>query len=514
MNDLPRQKLREIVARHGRAVIEDARRCEGLLRDYCGAYRREVSVLVMALEERVVEDMLAAPASTTPREVLLARLSVRLCDHLALSEPAARWAVDSWALALGVISNAELSTIEQRRQAQSQATALPVTTQNQEQAPQKTKPQSRAASGASGTNVVVSARGGGNYTSIGEALKNVAPGARLIVRPGTYNEGIVIDKRVEIIGDGPPEDIIIRSVNSSCIQMRSDRAAVTGLTLKGRTRSSGAGSFAVDVPQGALLLDNCDISSDTLSCLAVHGAAAAPLVSRCRIHDGADSGVYFFDGAAGTIEDCEVYGHANVGVAITGNANPIVRRCKIYQGQNAGVVIWKDGRGLIEACEIYGNKLAGIGISEGGDPVVRACRLYEGENSGVFVHQDGAGTLERCDISGHREAEVAITTRGNLILRECRIHNGQNSGVFIREEGQALLQSCGVYSNAESGVVIDSTALAAVRVCHIKGNGQVAIKVFEGGTLSVDDSDLTGNSLGSWDVEDGAFIEGARNLEE
>jgi parallel beta-helix repeat protein len=519
MNDLPRQKLREIVARHGRTVIEDARRCEGLLRDYCSKYRREISVLVMALEERVAEDMLAATASTTPREVLLARLSERLCDHLALAEPAARWAVDSWALALGLISIGELQSIEQRRQAQSESTQLPATTQPPATT-QNTKQQAHVTSRATGaaaasvTNVIVSAKDDGDYASISEALKNAAPGARLIVRPGTYSEGIIIDKRIEIIGEGLPEDIIIRSVDSSCIQMRADRAAVKGLTLKGRTRSGGAGFFAVDIAQGELHLDNCDISSDTLSCVAVHGSTAAPVITRCRIHDGADSGIYFFDGAAGTIEDCEVYGNANVGVAITDNANPNVKRCKIRQGRNAGVVVWKDGAGLIEACEIYGNRLAGIGISEGGNPLVRACRLYEGDNSGIFVHAAGAGTIERCDISGHREAEVAITTRGNLILRECRIHSGQNSGVFIREEGQALLQSCGIYSNADSGVVVDSTALAAIRACHIKGNGQVAIKILEGGTLSVEDSDLTGNSLGSWDAEDGAFIEEARNLEE
>src|SRR5215213_9576246 len=107
MNNLPREKLREIVARHGPSLIEDRRRCEGLLRDYCGAYRREVSVLVMALEERIPAEMLSAPA-TTPREVLLARLSTRLCDHLALSEPAARWAVASWALALDVVAKEEL----------------------------------------------------------------------------------------------------------------------------------------------------------------------------------------------------------------------------------------------------------------------------------------------------------------------------------------------------------------------------------------------------------------------
>ncbi len=59
MNDVPRQKLCDIVARHGRSVIEDPRRCEGLLRDYCGAYRREISALVGAVEEHAAADMLS-----------------------------------------------------------------------------------------------------------------------------------------------------------------------------------------------------------------------------------------------------------------------------------------------------------------------------------------------------------------------------------------------------------------------------------------------------------------------
>ncbi|MCA1624226.1 MAG: hypothetical protein LC778_10570 [Acidobacteria bacterium] len=99
MNDLPRQKLVEIIAKHGMSVVENARRCEGLLRDYCGGFRREVSVLTMAVDERVPLDLLAAAVKNTPRQILLNRLAQRLCENLALSETAARWAVNSWAFA-------------------------------------------------------------------------------------------------------------------------------------------------------------------------------------------------------------------------------------------------------------------------------------------------------------------------------------------------------------------------------------------------------------------------------
>jgi len=107
MNDAPRQTLRKLIAAHGPGLCSDARRCEGLLRDLSGAHRREINILMGALRERVPLDLLAG-RNSVPRDLLLMRLSKRLEDHLALTAEAARWAVDSWALALGIISDAEL----------------------------------------------------------------------------------------------------------------------------------------------------------------------------------------------------------------------------------------------------------------------------------------------------------------------------------------------------------------------------------------------------------------------
>src|SRR5688572_87851 len=115
MNDAPRRTLRELIARHGPGLCSDARRCEGLLRDLCGEHRREINILTGALRERVPLDLLAG-RSAVPTALLLARLSKRLEEHLALTEEAARWAVDSWALALGVVSDAELGEMKGRRE--------------------------------------------------------------------------------------------------------------------------------------------------------------------------------------------------------------------------------------------------------------------------------------------------------------------------------------------------------------------------------------------------------------
>jgi hypothetical protein len=503
MNPLPRQTLCEIVARYGRSVVDEPRRCEGLLRDFCGEHRREISVLVSAIEERVAADLLGWHAGT-PRRVLLSRLVKRLCDHLAVSEDAARWAVESWALALGVVSATELETMGQERLRQAEAAT---------RVPGAALGQTGQTVTHPGPVVVVSAKGDGNYPTISEGIRDAAPGTRLLVRPGVYNEGFVINKPVEIIGDGPSEDIIIRSTDSSCLQMQTNQAMVQGLTLRGRAGRSGKGFFAVDIAQGKLVLEDCDITSDSLSCVAIHGTTADPAIRRCKIHDGADSGIYTFDEAAGRVEECDIYGNANVGVAITQRARPVIRRCKIYDGENAGVVVWKDGAGLVEECEVFGHRLTGVGISEGGNPVIRQCQIHGGENSGVFVHQNGRGTLEDCDIFGNQEAELAITFGGNAIARRCKIHNGQNSGVFIRDDGQGRLEQCDVYDNAEAGVVIHPHGIAVIRQSNINRNGQVAIKAYENGTVSAEDCDLTGNRLGAWETEAGSSVRHRGNRE-
>ena len=106
--------LRRILTKYGNEICSDARRCESLLNDLCGEYRREINVLVNAIEERVPLDLLAA-ASSMPRELLLTKLERRLEEQTALTIEAAQWAVESWALALGVATEAEIEERHQKR---------------------------------------------------------------------------------------------------------------------------------------------------------------------------------------------------------------------------------------------------------------------------------------------------------------------------------------------------------------------------------------------------------------
>ncbi|MBN2004310.1 MAG: hypothetical protein JXA21_13225 [Anaerolineae bacterium] len=101
MHNEPREHLCRLIQQYGEEIIADPRRCMAYLMDYCGSYGREIKVLGLAQQEGVVEDLQAADPNL-PFQLTRARLAQRLVDTLALSEEAAGWAVESWALAVGI----------------------------------------------------------------------------------------------------------------------------------------------------------------------------------------------------------------------------------------------------------------------------------------------------------------------------------------------------------------------------------------------------------------------------
>jgi hypothetical protein len=103
MNDTPRLKLIEIVARYGKTVTDDPRQLQGLLLDHCGECRREIRALMDAVNEGIPRDLSTASGAMPPA-VLIANLTRRLLDKLPLAEDMARWAVETWAIAFGVIA--------------------------------------------------------------------------------------------------------------------------------------------------------------------------------------------------------------------------------------------------------------------------------------------------------------------------------------------------------------------------------------------------------------------------
>ncbi|MBN2005782.1 MAG: hypothetical protein JXA21_20665 [Anaerolineae bacterium] len=99
MDNLPRKELAKIVKQYGQQVTQDSQKCKAYLMDHCGKYQLEINVLTTA--QFLIVSGLQSPHKDVPISTLLSRLTKQVVEEYGLSQENARWAVESWAIALG-----------------------------------------------------------------------------------------------------------------------------------------------------------------------------------------------------------------------------------------------------------------------------------------------------------------------------------------------------------------------------------------------------------------------------
>ena len=255
--------------------------------------------------------------------------------------------------------------------------------------------------------------GRGDFTTVSAAIEAAQPGDRIVVRPGLYEEGLVLGKPLEIVGDGPVADTVIRARDADVLVFRASVGRVANLTL--RQAGGQQNWYSVDITQGRLELEDCDISSQGSACIGIHGGAN-PGLRRNKIHDSNQAGVFVYDSGLGTVEDNDITGNAFSGVEIKTGANPTLRGNKIHDNKEAGVFVHDSGLGTVEDNDITGNTKAGVEIKTGANPTVRHNRINRNGYQAVWVYADGRGVVKDNDLTGNAKGAwlIAEDSRGNV----------------------------------------------------------------------------------------------------
>jgi parallel beta-helix repeat protein len=214
---------------------------------------------------------------------------------------------------------------------------------------------------------VVDAFHRGDYATIGAAIKAARPGDRILVRPGLYQEGLVVDKPLEILGDGPAHDIEVQARGANALLFKAKIGRVANLTL--RQADVKDDWYGVDITQGRLELEDCDISSQSLSGVAIR-SRADPRLRRNRIHDNKQAGVLVYANGLGTLEDNDITANGEAGVEIKTGGNPTVRRNRINRN-TCGVHVYERGRGVIEDNDLASNAKGAWNIAKDCEPYMK-----------------------------------------------------------------------------------------------------------------------------------------------
>ncbi len=345
--------------------------------------------------------------------------------------------------------------------------------------------------------VILDARGGGDFTSLEEAVRKAPVGSQVLVRPGLYRGSLVLDRSLEIVGDGPRDNIIIESEAGSCLSVRAGETTIRSLTLRG----SGQRRPTVEVVSGRLNLENCAVSSETSVCLSATSSSARLALKGCLLHDSKEQGVLLSGGAGAALEDCEVARMGGPGIEVQQGCSLALQRCDIHTSASSGLFITSKDV-TVDRCRIHDNALANIMVKRGGAPAIRDSVIHGGKQVGLFFLEGGGGLVEGCEITDNARAGVETKHGSNPILRRCHIHDGRQSGVFVSEGGRGTFEDCDIAGNALSGIESKSDGNPLLHRCRIRDNRANGVCVYERGGGVIEECDIFGNLSQGVSVKD------------
>ena len=301
MSNTPRDVLIEIVAKFGEPLLASPLRTEGLLKDYCGEFRREIFVLVSCLRVGVVEQLRRQGGPSV--KLVCARLGLKLEQNLAITSDVAKWAVESWAIALGLLppeaATARLSTLlESSTRAptaeKSLAALIAAPAAAAEPEVAVPYPTSAPAEGQAAieylaqepesewevpdwakpsVTIVVHPDDSEEKPTLREAVRDAAPDTCLLLKPGLYRESLVIKRNLQIRAEGEERDVILESLASSVFTLDGACLYLGRLVIKGVGGKDKKALGAVEVKSGHLVVEDCDMTSDSSTVVEVRGCA-------------------------------------------------------------------------------------------------------------------------------------------------------------------------------------------------------------------------------------------------
>eukprot|EP01061_Rhynchopus_euleeides_P026938 TRINITY_DN43855_c0_g1_i1.p1 TRINITY_DN43855_c0_g1~~TRINITY_DN43855_c0_g1_i1.p1 ORF type:complete len:733 (+),score=365.84 TRINITY_DN43855_c0_g1_i1:55-2253(+) len=338
-------------------------------------------------------------------------------------------------------------------------------------------------------------------SSIQSAIDASSNGDIVLIEPGTYRKPLNINKEIKVSAADPDKRPVIEVEDRTAVTILAS-AELEHLVIKQKKSSDGEGKWvAADFRSGTPKMHHCDLSSHGGACATVH-RAVDPHIHHCTIHDGAQAGVYLFDGAKGLLEHNDIYNNTYAAVLLKRGAQPVVRNNKIHNGRDTGVFICHDSKGTIQKNEIYDNGGSGVVVKAGGSPLIAENHIHSNKQAGVFLCDRGAGVVRDNDIIGNCKAGVLIKTHANPIIQGNTIRSGKETGVYCFELGKGVVRDNKILNNQNAGVLVTSGGHLTIEKNTIQGNKYEGVWICNKGEATISDNDLSGNMKGALDIDD------------
>ena len=340
--------------------------------------------------------------------------------------------------------------------------------------------------------------------SLPAAVAAAPSGARIVVPPGTYEGHVVIDKPLELTGDGSAGYVELTGALSG-IQITSPSVSIDNLNIRGNSaflcllwvRADNVGishcSFiggmkCVSLGGSNIALTDCTISGSAIALQLVR----VTQVIGCQIHDNRKGIEILGSGHMAEVIDCDIYDNSGDGVLVCDQDDKTIAgegsrfyRCKIRNNGANGIKIRTAQGCWVRECEISHNAQTQVHIE--GDAYIQSCDIHHGP-IGIQVEQ----TADPNDSPSISHTAIHDVRTGVL----CKSDRPRDYSQLFEHVPTVSFLSCAVYRT--SGAAVHTTGTAELHHLHnlIAHNTNIGISASEESSQTITACRIANNQTG------------------
>ncbi|MFG3345744.1 right-handed parallel beta-helix repeat-containing protein [Streptomyces sp. NPDC048018] len=340
--------------------------------------------------------------------------------------------------------------------------------------------------------------GGGSYRTIGAALEAARSGAVISVRPGRYEENLVITKMVTITAEDPHGTVRIVPPRGTVVQVVAEAVQLTGLVLQGQDDELPA----VDVPRGQAALQDCEVVGNAWTAVLTRQQGSLAMRG-CRVTNPGGAGIVETSTGTSVIDGCVVEHLGTSAVVIGERANPTFRNCVLRDARGNGVCANGEGRGLIEDCEISATDKPAIALEENSATrvvrtSVRDCLL------GVYISSQERVVLEECSVSATKVHGIALAEGTDPLLTRCRVSRTKGNGIHVTGRSRGSFEACEVTAAEGAGIWVEESSGPSFKGCSVRDPRGAGVQLTGDSAPDFDRLEVRGGAAAGVRVLEGA----------
>jgi len=299
------------------------------------------------------------------------------------------------------------------------------------------------------------------YQKIQDAVDNASEGDTIRVWNGTYEENIVVDKSVSLVGNGSETTTIEGSGRDDVVRITADWVKIRCFTIT----ESGMGNKGVKIESNNITIQNSTCSNNDDSIYLYYS-------NDCIIENNTSSnngrGIRVYNSINCTITNNTCLNN-DEGIFIYGSSDCTIANNTCSSNNKYGINLRYPSNITIENNICHSNHLYGIRLRDSNNSTIVNNTCTASNNNGISLRYSSNDTLENNICSNNDYGiTLAYSYNGSITNNTCSANN--NYGIYLVPSNDCLLENNTCTANKNYGIRLSESSNCTLQTNTVSEN--------------------------------------------